>query len=113
MIVVVNATPLIALSKVGKLTLLQDIFGTITIPQGVYTEVVIQGAGRSGAARVRAASWIETHEVSDRTVVDFLRSELDIGEAEVLALGLRKKIDIPVSNHGIEYSATGQVASGR
>jgi predicted nucleic acid-binding protein len=33
MIVVSNATPLIALAKIGQLNLLQELFGAITIPQ--------------------------------------------------------------------------------
>lgn len=66
MIVVANSTPLIALSKVGKFNLLKDIFGEIVIPQGVYDEVVVQGAGRPGAGKVRKAAWIRTKQVRNR-----------------------------------------------
>lgn len=86
MIVIANSTPLIALSKVGKFDLLKDIFGEIIIPQGVYDEVVVQGAGRPGAGKVRKAAWIRTKQVRNQAMIDFLLSELDRGEAEVLVL---------------------------
>lgn len=86
MIVVANSTPLIALGKVGKLDLLKDIFGEIIIPQGVYDEVVVQGARKPGAGKVRKAAWIRTEQVRNRAMINFLLGELDRGEAEVLVL---------------------------
>ncbi len=53
--VVANSTPLIELSKIRQLELLRDVYGSIIIPEEVYTEVVIDGAGESGAAEVAAA----------------------------------------------------------
>ena len=41
--IVSNATPLIYLSKIGRLDLLRDIFGEIIIPKEVKTEVVDRG----------------------------------------------------------------------
>ena len=35
----VNSTPLIALCKIGRLELLQKIYGEIMIPQAVFNEV--------------------------------------------------------------------------
>ena len=43
MVAVSNSTPLIALSKIGKLGLLRDYFGQICIPKAVYDEVVVNG----------------------------------------------------------------------
>ena len=37
--VIVNSTPLIALCKIGRLELLQKIYGEIMIPQAVFNEV--------------------------------------------------------------------------
>jgi len=54
-IVVSNATPLIALAKIDRLDLLQELFGTIVIPQAVYEEVVAHTPDRPGAARIRRA----------------------------------------------------------
>ncbi len=37
--VVVNTTPLIALSHVGQLSVLKDLYGEIIIPEAVYREL--------------------------------------------------------------------------
>lgn len=86
MIVVSNATPLIGLAKIGQLSLLRDLFETVFIAQAVYEEVVLHGSNRPGAAELRQATWIQVRQVVDRTRVDYLRSDLDFGEAETLVL---------------------------
>ncbi len=86
MIVVSNATPLIGLTKIGKLEFLKDYFGTVRIPGSVYAEVVTDARSRPGALEVSQAAWIITQAPVDRTKVDYLRADLDAGEAEVLVL---------------------------
>ena len=58
MIVVCNATPLIALAAVGQFDLLRAVYGEIHSPDAVFQEVVITGAGEAGAREVSAANWI-------------------------------------------------------
>lgn len=86
MVVVSNATPLIGLTKIGQLSLLRDLFQTVHIAQAVYEEVVVRGSNRPGATEIRQANWIQVKRVVDRTRVDYLRSDLDFGEAETLVL---------------------------
>lgn len=86
MIVVSDATPLIALAKIGQLGLLQDLFGTIIIPQMVYDEVVTNAPQRAGAAEIRDAAWISVHPLADQSKVAYLNADLDAGEAESLVL---------------------------
>ncbi len=50
--VVTNSTPLIALSKINRLELLREVHRSIYIPEEVYTEVVVNGVGKPGAAEV-------------------------------------------------------------
>ena len=40
--VVVNTTPLIALSHVGQLDVLRKMYGNITIPEAVYRELSVK-----------------------------------------------------------------------
>jgi hypothetical protein len=46
--VVVNATPLIALSLVERLDLLPQMFSEVLVPSAVYEEVVVQGRDKPG-----------------------------------------------------------------
>jgi uncharacterized protein len=85
-IVVSNSTPLIALSKISYLSLVQDLFGSITIPQAVYQEVVTQAPTRPGAIEIRQASWIKTQVAQDQTKINYLLADLERGEAETLVL---------------------------
>lgn len=86
MIVVADATPLIALAKIEQITLLRCLFNEICIPQAVYAEVVLAAPERTGADEVRQADWIRIVTICDPTKVRYLRVELDAGEAEALVL---------------------------
>ena len=44
--VVSNASPLINLARIGRLALLHQQYGTLTIPAAVWDEVVVDGAGQ-------------------------------------------------------------------
>lgn len=45
--VIVNSTPLIALSLMGRLSLLQAIFDEVIVPASAYDEVVVRGTNLS------------------------------------------------------------------
>ena len=46
-------------ADVGQLRLLHERFSTVLIPEAVYQEIIVQGAGRTSAEAVQAAAWIE------------------------------------------------------
>ena len=77
MIVVSNSSPLIALAKIGKLHILRELFGEITIPKAVWDEVVVKGRGKPGAEEVEKAEWIKVMDVKDKLSVEVLRGESD------------------------------------
>ena len=85
--VVSDSTVLIGLAKIGKLELLEKIYGEIFIPNAVFTEVVSRGKGRPGVREVGSAKWRRKKTVSDSRTVEMFVAELGIGEAEVLVLG--------------------------
>lgn len=89
--VVSNSTPLIALSKINKLHIIKEFFGSIIIPEEVFIEVAEDEKNRAGKDEVLNAEWIRTQKVSNHLVVDFLSPNLDLGEAE--AITLAKEID--------------------
>jgi len=69
MSVVSNASPLINLAWIGKLDLLRRLYGELFIPEAVWHEVVIEGAGQPGANEVKAATWIKAQSVTNTPLV--------------------------------------------
>ena len=94
--IISNASPLIALSNIGQLELLEELFQKIIIPKAVYQEVVQEGKSRPGAVEVKKAvnKWIEVKEVKNSDEVKTLRALLDYGEAEVIVLAQEIKADL-------------------
>jgi predicted nucleic acid-binding protein len=99
-IVLCDSTVLIGLSRIGKLKLLQDLFGQISIPRAVFAEVTGKGMNRPGAEPIKEADWIKVAEIKDRSQVSFLLGTLDRGEAEVLALAKESKADLTLLDEG-------------
>jgi predicted nucleic acid-binding protein len=83
--VVANATPLIALATIGQLDLLRRLYTNVTIPGAVRAEVEAGGRGSPGYEETITSRWITVARVRDRRRVLYF-PDLDLGEAEVLAL---------------------------
>ena len=90
MVAVSNSTPLIALSKIGKLGLLQEYFGQIAIPNTVYDEVVVNGGILYGAEEVAEADWIIVEAAGNSLAVESLSMYLGAGESEAIVLAKEK-----------------------
>jgi predicted nucleic acid-binding protein len=82
----VCTSTLIALSRIGRLDVLEKTAERIVIPAAVYREVVIRGHGRPGAAEVRDATWIEPRHVADRSMIAPWQTTLGAAESEAIAL---------------------------
>ncbi len=83
--VIVNTTPIIALSLIGQLDLLQRLYGEVVVPPAVQAEVLAGGPGSPGVAELQRANWIRVVSLPDPRRADLL-SDLERGEAEVIAL---------------------------
>jgi predicted nucleic acid-binding protein len=94
MSIVSNASPLINLARIGKISLLQDLYGELIIPVAVWQEIVVKGSGQPGADEVKAADWIKQQDVTNRQLTRALKQELDAGEAEAIALALEIGADL-------------------
>ena len=88
MTIVSNASPLIALARIGQLDLLHQLYNDIIIPEAVWHEVVEEGTNQPGAEVVSSAAWIVQRAVTNRPLVQALQQELDAGEAEAIALAV-------------------------
>lgn len=93
MIVISNTSPIINLASINRLELLSKIFKQIIIPQEVYQEIVIIGAGQPGSNEVKKFDWIKVRQVKNRALVEALKIELDAGEAEAISLAIELKAD--------------------
>lgn len=81
---VVNAGPLVALSLIGRLDLL-ELFPEFWIPDVVFQEVAVAGIGRPGSSNLTEARWLK-HVRSAPEADPLLVVELDSGEAAVITL---------------------------
>jgi len=91
MIVVCNTSPLTNLAAIGQFDLLQALFDEVYIPAGVVGELSAGEGNWPGAAEVKAAGWVHVKQVSNRLLVDALRLDLDLGEAEAIVLALETR----------------------
>jgi uncharacterized protein len=93
-IVVSDSTVLIGLAKIGKLSLLRQLFSRINIPEEVRKEIAPKGKAKPGSREIRESKWILAKTVKDQTEVNLLLGSLDKGEAEVLVLAKQLKADL-------------------
>ncbi|MHC5770855.1 MAG: DUF3368 domain-containing protein, partial [Nostoc sp.] len=86
MIVVSDTTPLSELSKVGRLDLLQAVFGRVIIPQQVYAELTT--GDHPAVLAVKSALWLEVISISNNQLIEQLQLEtdLDLGECSAIIL---------------------------
>jgi len=105
MIVVSDASPLIALGRIGRLDLLREIFGSLVIPDAVWKEVVEAGIDKEGSVNVAEAVWISQQSVLDHSLVNLLRHDLGAGEAEAIVLARECNADFLLIDERLGRSA--------
>jgi predicted nucleic acid-binding protein len=86
MTIVADSGPILSFARANQLELLHQVIGGLTIPDAVYEDIVVRGAGKPGATEVQGASWIQRLSVRDRVFVDQLPPKLHLGEREAIAL---------------------------
>ncbi|MFO7792722.1 MAG: hypothetical protein ACQESD_05875 [Thermoplasmatota archaeon] len=86
--VVSNSSPLIHLSKIGLLDILNELFNEIIVPEAVYDECVVEGGGRKDAESIEKAEWIKTKPIKEEHL-DLKRAFLkDVDESEAILLAI-------------------------
>ena len=91
MIVVSNSSPIISLSSVGRIDLLEKLFSEIHIPSHVYTE--IKAKNKYGHGEVDSP-FIKVTEIKNKNSSLILETEIDRGEAEAIELSLEIKSEL-------------------
>lgn len=72
---------------------INQLYGTVFIPEAVYRELIDPNFPVAGATEVQTFGWLQTRAVSDLILVEALSNELDIGEAEAIALAVEIQAD--------------------
>ena len=101
--VIADASILIHLSAIGRFHLLKEIFEAIIIPEGVYTEVVVEGWGLAGSletSEATRAGFIRVNRVIDKEKVKELseRYKVSTTNAEVIQLSKELNAEIVLAN---------------
>jgi uncharacterized protein len=94
-----NSSPLIHLSRLGKMGYMTQAFASMTIPKAVRFETIDRGKseGYSDTAmleRLETEGWLKTVKLSNLKsikIAESLKKEIGKGEAEAIALALEKK----------------------
>ncbi len=96
-IVVSDASVLIALARIGRLDILPTLFGRVSIPRAVAEEIEV--GGKAGSKLFGQAAWIHIVDLRSLELADELSSpngnnvKLDRGEAQAIALALELDAD--------------------
>lgn len=90
--VISNATPLIALNKIGKLDLLRQVYKEIIIPYAVYEEVVLDFDAPDDF--VQKNNFINVMKIKNEEAKKLFVTSLHKGEVEVMILAKEIKADI-------------------
>jgi len=93
-IVVSNSSPIMNLAAVEQLNLLEQLYGKVLIPEAVLQELSTAASKQPGATAIQTLSWIETRSVANRSLVNMLLLELDMGETEAIALAIEVNADL-------------------
>lgn len=83
---VVDTSPLIFLAKLDHLDLLRKGADTVYIPRAVLQEVRAKPDAATQVIERACQTWLLVRPIDDRRTVDIIQADLDLGEAEVIAL---------------------------
>lgn len=88
MIVVSDTTPLISLLKIGRIDLLENLFGQVLIPQAVFDELTADERFQREADQIRRKRFMKVRAVQNPESADILKraTGLDRGESEAIVL---------------------------
>ncbi len=114
-LVIVNTSPLLYLYQVDCLELMQQLYGTITVPPAVPQELETGKLQGVDVPEVNSIEWIQIRPVASATIIPAV-IDLGQGEAEVIALGLENPGSLLVFDdslarriadlYGLKYTGT-------
>lgn len=94
--VVINSSPLIALSGISKLPVLRAMYGSVMIPEAVYQEISAKPDSICKKMVDEARDWMQVCAIENLLAKNLFQSRLHAGEVEVLILAQEKSADLVV-----------------
>lgn len=92
--VIVNSTPIIALSSIDRLCLLKELYGTVIIPKAVKVEVSVKNESKAYSQIEAFSEWIHVKEINNMAQKQIFKTQLHEGEVEVMILGQELSADL-------------------
>lgn len=91
MIVVTNTSPILNLSIIGHLDILESLYGKVFIPEAVLRELSAHGIQQPA---IQEIPWIEVKAVTGHLLLDWFLVSLHAGEAEAITLSKEIKSEL-------------------
>ena len=95
-IVIVNSTPIIALSSIDKLGLLKELYGTVIIPNAMKDEIEAKSKSKAQGQLEASFEWIHVEMIKNVAQKQIFKTQLHDGEVEVMILGQELHADLLV-----------------
>ncbi len=86
-LVISNTSPLLYLHQIGRIDLLETLYGAVIAPPAVALELRVGAEKGVDVPNLSALPWVEVRPVSDAKLLPVV-IDLGSGEAEVIALGI-------------------------
>ncbi len=93
MIIVSDTSPISNLLRIDQLSILQKLYDHVIILHVVYQEICALEPLGIDPTPILNAPWISVQTAHDRSLVENLTLELDLGEAEAIALAIEIKAE--------------------
>ena len=90
MVIVSDTSAITNLLQIGLLNILPQLYGEVLIPQSVYDEL---SAIPTQEAALSDQQWLIIHADVDTDYVNYLLGDLDLGEAQAIALAVELSAD--------------------
>ncbi len=92
MIAVADSSPLVILTKLGCLDLLNRLFPRVCISTEVHREVVVVGAGLPGASEIAEAKWLDVRNLQNQAELLAAQQKYALGAGELSTILLGKEL---------------------
>lgn len=81
MVIVSNTSPIMNLAVIGRLELIERLYGSINIPEAVADELAAALPEQFNEQAIKTLTWLKIHSVKNRQLTESLLLDLDAGEA--------------------------------